>query len=116
MGEVLRRLIPRAVEMSADAAEPRLAAIGIEPWRVQRVIQRRPIGRVSSVVFSAADLLRNEGTTGGLLQQAALSIRPAVKFGSGLSESVGDEAAYEVILDANGEGSVKSVFAGLGNS
>lgn len=114
VGEVLRRLIPRAVEMSADAAEPRLAAIGMEPWRVQRVIQRRPIGRVSSVVFSAADLLRNEGTTGGLLQQAALSIRPAVKFGSGLSESVGDEAAYEVILDANGEGSVKSVFAGLG--
>ncbi|MFN9039232.1 MAG: hypothetical protein ACK5YO_23240, partial [Planctomyces sp.] len=37
-----------------------------------------------------------------------------MKFGSGLSESVGDEAAYEVILDANGEGSVKSAFAGLG--
>jgi len=115
VGELLRRLVPQAVELAANAADPRLAAIGSGPWRVQRVLQRRADGRVSSVVFSAADLLRHEGTTTGLLQQAALSIRPAVKFGSGMSENVGDEAVYEVLMDAGGQGSVKSVFSGLGD-
>lgn len=112
---LLERLIPEAVALAADGENQRLQWLVPEPWQVQRVLIRRPAGRVSSLVFSAGDLLRSEGTVAGLLQQAAADVRSAVGRGGGLAAGGDGEAVYEVLLDVGGREVVKTAFEGLGS-
>jgi len=112
---MLERLIPDAVALAADGQNERLQGLVAEPWQVQRVLIRRSAGRISSLVFSAGDLLRSEGVVAGLLQQAAVDFRPAVGLGVGLSAGGSREAVYEVLLDVGGRDVVKTAFEGLGS-
>ena len=102
--------------LAADADDVRLSEVLADGWQVQRVLVRRRGGRSTALLFSAADLLRSEGTTAGLLGQAALDLWPGSEVGLQATAGAGDQAVYDVLLDSTGEAGIRSAFDGLEES
>ncbi len=116
LSAVLQRLMPQAVALAADADDVRLSEVLADGWQVQRVLVRRRGGRSTALLFSAADLLRSEGTTAGLLGQAALDLWPGSEVGLQATAGARDQAVYDVLLDSTGEAGIRSAFDGLEGS
>lgn len=87
-----------------------LNAMGLPPWRVQRVVRRVPSDRQSSPSFDDNDLLPSIGTTNGLLCDAALRvIAEDARNRTGLRV----RSSYEVVMDRNDTAGITNLLQGL---
>lgn len=87
-----------------------LSALGLKPWRVQRIVRRVPSDRQSAPSYDDNDLLPSIGTTNGLLCDAALRV---IAGDARNRSSVRARSCYEVVMDRNNAIGVTSLLQGL---
>ena len=101
-----------ATEADQDlvAAAESLAALGLSPWRIQRIVRRVPSDRQSSPSYDDNDLLPSIGTTAGLLCDAALRV---LTEDARTRSRVRGRSSYEVVMDRNNAAGVTNLLQGL---
>ncbi|MFH5806386.1 hypothetical protein [Alienimonas sp. DA493] len=71
---LVRKAAEQAIQLAADPTRlSELDQLGLRPWRVPRVLERRPEGEAAAVTVRAADPLRTLGGTAGDLAASARS-------------------------------------------
>ncbi|WP_145358190.1 hypothetical protein [Alienimonas californiensis] len=71
---LVRKAAEQALQLAADPTRlSELDQLGLRPWRVARVLERRPDGDAAAVAVRAADPLRTLGGTAGDLAASARS-------------------------------------------
>ena len=81
-----------------------LAALGLEPWTVQRVVIKCSPERTSPMMFSKDDILSSPGTTNGLLTRFAMEEFTVLSANSQRMQRA-DRACYETLVISGGAGS-----------
>ena len=101
-----------ATEADQDlvAAAESLAALGLSPWRIQRIVRRVPSDRQSSPSYDDNDLLPSIGTTAGLLCDAALRV---LVEDARTRSGIRGRSSYEVVMDRNNAAGVTNLLQGL---
>jgi photosystem II stability/assembly factor-like uncharacterized protein len=92
------------------AAAESLSALGLTPWRIQRIVRRVPSDRQSSPSFDDNDLLPSIGTTTGLLCDAALRV---LMEDARTRSRVRGRSSYEVVMDRNNAAGITNLLQGL---
>jgi hypothetical protein len=99
-----------AADQDLVAAAESLAALGLSPWRIQRIVRRVPSDRQSSPSYDDNDLLPSIGTTAGLLCDAALRV---LTEDARTRSRVRGRSSYEVVMDRNNAAGVTNLLQGL---
>lgn len=87
-----------------------LSALGLTPWRIQRIVRRVPSDRTSFPSYEDNDLLPSIGTTTGLLCDSALRV---LAGDSRKRTGIRARSSYEVVMDRNNAIGVINLLQGL---